>query len=43
MVIEKVGDTLEGPGKVLICGDTPSDLPMVEFAVNRNPEVSTSF
>jgi hypothetical protein len=38
MVIEKVGDTLEGPGKVLICGDTASDLPMVEFAVNQNPD-----
>uniref|UniRef100_A0A914YHK5 Trehalose-6-phosphate phosphatase helical bundle domain-containing protein n=1 Tax=Panagrolaimus superbus TaxID=310955 RepID=A0A914YHK5_9BILA len=37
MVIEKCGDTLEGPGKVLICGDTASDLPMVEFAVTQNP------
>jgi predicted metal-dependent enzyme (double-stranded beta helix superfamily) len=40
MVIEKCGDTLEGPGKVLICGDTASDLPMVKYAVTKNPEVS---
>jgi predicted metal-dependent enzyme (double-stranded beta helix superfamily) len=38
MVIEKCGDTLEGPGKVLICGDTASDLPMVKYAVTKNPE-----
>jgi predicted metal-dependent enzyme (double-stranded beta helix superfamily) len=38
MVIEKCGDSLEGPGKVLICGDTASDIPMVKYAVTKNPE-----
>jgi len=38
-VIETVEDTLEPPGKVLICGDTSSDLPMVQYASSINPEV----
>ncbi|VDN40409.1 unnamed protein product [Gongylonema pulchrum] len=27
-LIKNLGDSLETPGRVLICGDTPSDLPM---------------
>lgn len=38
-VIETVGDSLEPPGRVLICGDTSSDLPMVQYASSINPEV----
>ncbi|KHN76157.1 Trehalose-phosphatase [Toxocara canis] len=37
-VVSTVGDSLETPGKVLVCGDTHSDLPMVRQAVARNPE-----
>ncbi|KAI6209721.1 putative trehalose-6-phosphate synthase 2 [Aphelenchoides besseyi] len=36
-LIRTVGDTLEPPGRVLICGDTSSDLPMVQHAVEANP------
>lgn len=39
-LIKTVGETLEPPGRVLICGDTSSDLPMVEQAVKANPQVS---
>uniref|UniRef100_A0A7E4ZXJ4 T6PP_N domain-containing protein n=1 Tax=Panagrellus redivivus TaxID=6233 RepID=A0A7E4ZXJ4_PANRE len=38
VVIQTMGDTLDPPGRVLICGDTASDLPMVSFAVKKNPE-----
>uniref|UniRef100_A0A0N5B021 T6PP_N domain-containing protein n=1 Tax=Syphacia muris TaxID=451379 RepID=A0A0N5B021_9BILA len=37
-VIIEMNDSLEGPGKVLICGDTRSDLPMVKRAAARNPD-----
>jgi hypothetical protein len=37
-LIETVGDTLHPPGRVLICGDTSSDLPMVQHAVQFNPQ-----
>lgn len=43
-LMHTVGDTLQPPGRVLICGDTASDLPMVQHAVNINPQVrSTAF
>jgi len=35
-VVETVGDTLEPPGYVLICGDTHSDMPMVQKAAEKN-------
>lgn len=38
-VVKTMGDTLEPPGKILICGDTSSDLPMVQQAVDANKEV----
>ena len=38
-VVETMGDTLDPPGKVLICGDTASDLPMVKYSIEKNPEV----
>uniref|UniRef100_F1L1P1 Trehalose-phosphatase n=1 Tax=Ascaris suum TaxID=6253 RepID=F1L1P1_ASCSU len=37
-VVATMGDSLETPGRVLVCGDTNSDLPMVRQAVARNPE-----
>ncbi|KAI1720407.1 trehalose-phosphatase [Ditylenchus destructor] len=37
-VVKTVGDSLDPPGKILICGDTSSDLPMVQCAVNANPQ-----
>ncbi|MFH4973380.1 hypothetical protein AB6A40_000089 [Gnathostoma spinigerum] len=37
-IVKTVGDSLETPGHVLICGDTNSDLPMVRQAASRNPE-----
>uniref|UniRef100_A0A915PXY7 Trehalose-6-phosphate phosphatase helical bundle domain-containing protein n=1 Tax=Setaria digitata TaxID=48799 RepID=A0A915PXY7_9BILA len=37
-LIKSLGDSLKTPGKVLICGDTPSDLPMVRQAAKQNPE-----
>ncbi|KAI6229697.1 putative trehalose-6-phosphate synthase 2 [Aphelenchoides fujianensis] len=37
-LMQTVGDTLQPPGRVLICGDTASDLPMVQHAVNINPQ-----
>ncbi|VDK51700.1 unnamed protein product [Anisakis simplex] len=37
-VVSTVGDSLETPGRVLVCGDTFSDLPMVRQAATRNPE-----
>lgn len=37
-VVDTMNDTLEPPGNVLICGDTASDLPMVKYAVQKNPE-----
>jgi len=36
-VVETVGDSLDPPGRILICGDTSSDLPMVQCAVSSNP------
>jgi len=36
-IVESVGDTLAPPGRVLICGDTRGDLPMVRRAVDANP------
>jgi len=39
-VIETMGDTLDPPGRVLICGDTASDLPMVKYSIEKNPEGS---
>ncbi|VDM95378.1 unnamed protein product [Thelazia callipaeda] len=36
-LIKSLGDSLETPGKVLICGDTASDLPMVRQAARCNP------
>lgn len=38
-LIHAVGDSLEPPGRVLICGDTPSDLPMVQYAATKNLQV----
>ncbi|KAI6191984.1 putative trehalose-6-phosphate synthase 2 [Aphelenchoides bicaudatus] len=37
-LIKTVEDTLEPPGRVLICGDTASDLPMVQHAAQQNPQ-----
>lgn len=37
-VVTTMGDSLETPGRVLICGDTNSDLPMVRQAASRNPK-----
>ncbi|KAI1718359.1 trehalose-phosphatase [Ditylenchus destructor] len=37
-VVKTVGDSLDPPGRILICGDTSSDLPMVQCAVNANPQ-----
>lgn len=42
-LVETVSETLEPPGRVLICGDTLSDLPMVQHAAHRNPQVGHSF
>ena len=39
-ITEIMKDTLDPPGRTLICGDTASDLPMVGYAAERNPEVS---
>lgn len=38
-VVQTMGDTLEPPGRILICGDTSSDLPMVQCAIEANREV----
>uniref|UniRef100_A0A915EJL1 Trehalose-6-phosphate phosphatase C-terminal domain-containing protein n=1 Tax=Ditylenchus dipsaci TaxID=166011 RepID=A0A915EJL1_9BILA len=37
-VVHTVGDSLDPPGRVLICGDTSSDLPMVEIVTTSNPQ-----
>uniref|UniRef100_A0AC35UHS0 Mannosyl-3-phosphoglycerate phosphatase n=1 Tax=Rhabditophanes sp. KR3021 TaxID=114890 RepID=A0AC35UHS0_9BILA len=42
-IVETMNDTLHGPGKVLICGDTSSDLPMVQKANDENEKVSSLF
>ncbi|KAE9548080.1 hypothetical protein FO519_008709 [Halicephalobus sp. NKZ332] len=41
-VVNTMMDTLDPPGTVLICGDTASDLPMVRYAVEKNPKGSMS-
>lgn len=41
-LIKSLGDSLEIPGHVLICGDTPSDLPMIRHAAKRNPQVGVA-
>lgn len=38
-VMTAMDDSLETPGRILICGDTRSDLPMVRQAAAKNPEV----
>lgn len=38
VVLRAMSVTLIPPEKVLICGDTASDLPMVSFAVQKNPK-----
>uniref|UniRef100_A0A0N4ZQV1 T6PP_N domain-containing protein n=1 Tax=Parastrongyloides trichosuri TaxID=131310 RepID=A0A0N4ZQV1_PARTI len=35
-IVETLHDTLKGPGNVLICGDTFSDIPMVQKVVHEN-------
>ncbi|KAK6112998.1 Trehalose-phosphatase [Brugia pahangi] len=37
-LIKSLGDSLQSPGKILICGDTLSDIPMVRQAVKQNPD-----
>lgn len=37
-VMTTLNDSLEVPGRVLICGDTTSDLPMVKRAAECNPD-----
>lgn len=41
-LVKSLGDSLKTPGKILICGDTISDVPMVRQAVKENPEVKFS-
>ncbi|VDK74990.1 unnamed protein product [Litomosoides sigmodontis] len=36
-LIKSLGDSLKAPGKILICGDTISDIPMVRQATKENP------
>ncbi|KAL3990737.1 Trehalose-phosphatase [Acanthocheilonema viteae] len=36
-LIKSLGDSLKAPGKILICGDTLSDIPMVRQAAKENP------
>uniref|UniRef100_A0A0R3RWV2 T6PP_N domain-containing protein n=1 Tax=Elaeophora elaphi TaxID=1147741 RepID=A0A0R3RWV2_9BILA len=36
-LIKSLGDSLRAPGKVLVCGDTMSDIPMVRQAAKENP------
>ncbi|CAJ0954232.1 unnamed protein product, partial [Mesorhabditis belari] len=36
-VAEIKGDSLRAPGRVLVCGDTMSDVPMVQQAKHENP------
>lgn len=38
-LIESLHDSLKN-GKVLVAGDTTSDLPMLQHAVSENPDVS---
>lgn len=38
-VIQTVGDSLQPPERILICGDTLSDLPMVQYAIDANKDV----
>ncbi len=38
-VVHTLGDSLETPGRILIAGDTRSDIPMVRQATLRNPQV----
>ncbi|EFO14023.1 trehalose-6-phosphate synthase [Loa loa] len=37
-LIKGLGDSLKAPGKILICGDTLSDIPMVRQAAKQNPD-----
>lgn len=37
-VMKTLNDSLETPGRVLICGDTTSDVPMVKQAATCNPD-----
>ncbi|VDK89199.1 unnamed protein product, partial [Onchocerca ochengi] len=37
-LIKSLGDSLNTPGKVLICGDTLSDMPMIRQAAKQNPD-----
>ncbi|KAM3727834.1 Trehalose-phosphatase [Dirofilaria immitis] len=37
-LIKSLGDSLSTQGKILICGDTLSDIPMVRQAAKQNPE-----
>lgn len=38
-VVKTVGDSLSVPGHILICGDTNSDLPMLQHSIKENPKV----
>lgn len=40
-LIDSLHDSLKD-GKVLVAGDTSSDLPMLQYAVSENPNVGTS-
>lgn len=42
-LIKSLGDSLKAPGKILICGDTISDIPMVRQAAKENPNVRFLF